>query len=453
MARKQSRPKREHYKERPFKYGAPLKDKGQRQAKSLRSQKDRPANSGIPEAETFAALLRPLVAEPVRPQPQVTLQSSPLAHLDYPEELRIKNQALASFWQKNRLPGKPESIIASPRPRHYRTTSKRKTVLKGNTLYLLFNDRALRSQKKLFVESPLETAEHAKIFAFLQQKISEPPFKLVAGHLNYLIIRGSYTERAVIFNVDTLNGPLVRKLKLLAGHLQKLPDPVISAYIYPDPSCSDYYLEEGQPTDILQFKKLFGKADLTVSHHGCRFSYHPTSFSQVNESMVPVMLEMARELLQPNTFESLLDLYCGYGLFSHFLAPGYEQVLGVDAEGPSIRSAIFNKKYNPASRNTRFLARRITSRSVEKIPLPDDHGAETILLDPPRHGPQEGVIKALSRRQARKVLHVHCGVDQIPDSLRQWKLNGYKVKQIIPLDMFPGSTGLEVLILLGQSAD
>jgi tRNA/tmRNA/rRNA uracil-C5-methylase (TrmA/RlmC/RlmD family) len=413
--------------------------------------RDKKSNEGRPEAVTFAGLLRPLIAKPTRPLAPVILQSSPLAHLDYQEELKVKNQALSLFWKHFHLPGKPEPVIGSPRKRSYRTTSKRKTILKGSTLYLLFNDRALRSQKKPFVESPLEPPEHSRIFEFLQQKISEPAFKLMAGHLNYLIIRGSYTERAVIFNVDTLNGPLVRKLKILAGHLQKLPDTVSSAYIYPDPSCSEYYLEEGQSIDILQFKKLFGKGDLAVSHQGYRYSYHPTSFSQVNEAMVPVMLEKARDILEPDPAETLLDLYCGYGLFSHFLAPGYKQVVGIDAEGPSIRSAISNKKLNPASKKARFLSRRITARSVEKIPFPDDLSAEAILLDPPRQGTQEGVIGALSRREPRKVLHIHCGVDQIPDSIRQWQQHGYKVKRIVVLDMFPGTSGLEVLILFEKA--
>jgi tRNA/tmRNA/rRNA uracil-C5-methylase (TrmA/RlmC/RlmD family) len=443
---KKNRPRREYGQNKPAPDAFPAK--ARLPVKSTRTARNGQADDGRPVPVTFGSLLRPLIEEPSRPQNPVTLQSSPLAHLDYPAELKIKNQALALFWQQYRLPGKPEPLIASPRPRGYRTTSKRKTVLKGNTLCLLFNDRALRSQQKPFVESPLEPPEHSRIYAFLQQKISEAPFKLVAAHLNYLIIRGSYTERAVIFNVDTLNGPLVRKLKMLAGHLEKLPEPVASAYIYTDPSCSDYYLEEWQSSDILQFKKLFGKTDLAVSHHGCRYSYHPTSFSQVNEAMVPVMLDRARALLQPHPAETLLDLYCGYGLFSHFLAPGYKKVVGIDAEGPAIRAAITNKKSNPGSRNARFLARRITATSIEKIPLPDDLGAETILLDPPRQGPQEGVIAALSRREPRKVLHIHCGVDQIPDSLRKWKQHGYKVQRIVPLDMFPGAAGLEILILL-----
>jgi tRNA/tmRNA/rRNA uracil-C5-methylase (TrmA/RlmC/RlmD family) len=445
LVHKKNRPQREYRPKKSAKASPSLK--GRLEAKNARIARKEPTEGTRPAPVSFGGLLRQITPAPSRPQAQVILQSSPLAHLEYPAELKIKNQALALFWQQHRLPGKPEPVIASPRPRRYRTTSKRKTILRGNTLYLLFNDRALSFQQKPFVESPLEPLEHGRIYAFLQAKISEPPFKLVAAHLNYLIIRGSYTEQAVIFNVDTLNGPLVRKLKMLAGHLRKLPEPVASAYIYTDPDCSDYYLEERHSSDILKFKKLFGKAALAVSHHGCRYFYHPTSFSQVNETMVPVMLDMARTLLQPHPAETLLDLYCGYGLFSHFLAPGYKMVVGIDAEGPSIQAAISNKKSNPGSRTARFLARRITARSVEKIPLPDDLGAETILLDPPRQGPQEGVVAALSRRDPHKVLHIHCGVEQIPDSIRQWKQHGYKVKRIVPLDMFPGAAGLEIMIL------
>lgn len=373
-----------------------------------------------------------------------------MAHLEYPAELAIKNQALTLFWQHYRLPGKPEPIIDSPRPRHYRTTSKRKTVVKGNTLLLQFNDHSPHVYHAPFVRSPLEPREHSLIYEFLQKKISEPAYRLVASHLNYLIIRGSYTEQAVIFNVDTMNGPLVRKLKLLSEHLQKLSATITSVSIYPDPSCSEYYLEERQPSDILQFKKLFGRAELVVRHHGIRYFYNPTSFSQVNESMVEIMLDMAHELLAPDPTETLLDLYCGYGLFSHFLAPAYKEVTGIDAEGPSIRAATSNKKGNPSSRNARFLAHRITATAMEKIPMPEDRGTEAILLDPPRQGPQDGVISALAGREPKKVLHIHCGVDQIPVSISKWKKQGYTVRRIVPLDMFPGTAGLEVLILLAR---
>nr|MBF0222628.1 class I SAM-dependent RNA methyltransferase [Desulfobulbaceae bacterium] len=413
------------------------------QLQANRSAQNRPTQVSSKTRVTFAGLLKDLIPPPTRPVAATTLQNAPLAHLTYPDELAIKDKALKAFWKYFKLAGQPEPVIGSPKPRHYRTTSKRRAVYKGSILQLLSGDKT--PQNKPFVESPLEPKIHGLIYKFLQEKISEQSFKLLATHLNYLIIRGGYSEQAVIFNVDTMNGPIVRKLKIIADHLQNLNTSITSAFIYLDPSKSDYYLEERQPADLLHFKKLFGKGNLSVTHLESRYSYHPTSFSQVNESIVPRMLEIVRQELNPVTSETLIDLYCGYGLFSHHLSSLYKNVLGIDAEGPSIRSAILNSKLNPSSSNINFKAQRITLQSIEDLRPPKSK--ESIILDPPRKGPSEGVIAALSKRFPQKVLHIFCGVNQIPDSVNQWQTHGYTISRIIPIDMFPGSPNLEVLIL------
>lgn len=402
-----------------------------------------------PTERSFASFLKPLIPHTITPDAQTILHSSPLAHLDYSVELQVKDQGLLAFWKQHRLPGLPEQVIRSPKARGYRTTSKRKGFLHGSTLYLLLGDKgALPKNRQYFTASPLEPTEHEVIYRFLQQKLSEPAFRLIAGHLNYLIIRGNYTEQAVIFNVDLLNGPLVRKMKLLSGHLQKLPVTISAAFVYLDPSQSDYYLEAKRPAETLHFKKLFGPDQLAAAYHGCRYQFHPTSFSQINESMVETMLTRAKELLAPTPDQSLLDLYCGYGLFSHYLAPSYRQVLAVDGEGPSIRAAEANSRLNQKrGGKTKFLSHRITVGYLEKT-LPPPAPGEVMLLDPPRQGTLPGVIGSLARRKPKKVLHIFCGVDQIPPALREWQASGYKVQHIAPLDMFPGSANLEILILL-----
>lgn len=403
-----------------------------------------------PTARSFAGFLKPLIPATALPEEGRTiLHSSPLAHLDYAVELQVKDQGLLAFWKQHRLPGKPQQVIRSPKARGYRTTSKRKGFLHGSTLYLLLGDKAaLPKNRQYFTASPLEPKEHEVIYRFIQQKLSEPAFRLIAGHLNYLIIRGNYAEQAVIFNVDLLNGPLVRKMKLLSAHLQKLPVAVSAAFVYLDPSQSDYYLESKRPAETLHFKKLFGPDQLGAAYHGCRYQFHPTSFSQINESMVETMLAQARDILVPSPDQSLLDLYCGYGLFSHYLAPDYRQVLAVDGEGPSIRAAEANSRLNKKrGGQTRFLAHRITVGYLEKT-LPPPTPGEVILLDPPRQGTLPGVIAALARRKPQKVLHIFCGVDQIPPALKEWQANGYQARRIVPLDMFPGSANLEILILL-----
>ena len=101
------------------------------------------------------------------PASRVALQAAPLVHLDYNDELELKSDALGRFWRKQRLPGDPEPVTASPRPRGYRTTSKRKTVFRGATLHLLFGEGVSRSGPA-FQPSELEPPEHARLYSFLE---------------------------------------------------------------------------------------------------------------------------------------------------------------------------------------------------------------------------------------------------------------------------------------------
>ena len=68
-----------------------------------------------------------LIAKRLRALPMAAHASAVelLAHLDYADELALKNQALLEFWRVHRLPLTPPDITPAPRPRHYRTTTRR----------------------------------------------------------------------------------------------------------------------------------------------------------------------------------------------------------------------------------------------------------------------------------------------------------------------------------------
>jgi len=380
-----------------------------------------------------------------RPPAPDALCGEGLAHLDYEAEIAIKEAALVSFWREARLPARPEALVLSPRPRGYRTTSKRRVELRGRVAHLFLGERRARRNTPPFLPSPLEPAEHAELYRFLQAKLSEPAFGVVAEHLGWLIVRGSYAERAVIFNVDELFGALVRKLKILGRHLAANDPPIVAAFVYVDDSESDYYLETRRPTRAMGFKKLFGPDALRVTYGDLRLGFHPTSFCQVNESIVPHMLRLADEMLEPRSGERLIDLYCGYGLFSHALADRVREVVGIDAEGPSIEAARANGRRLRRG-CTRFVASRITADSIEH--LPGAGGNEIVLLDPPRNGTERGVIQAIAARGPRRVVHVLCNVDQIPRALGEWAAADYAPRRVVSLDMFPGTPNLELVVQL-----
>ncbi len=411
-----------------------------RSRKARPSPRGRRGDSGT-LAGSFASVLKPLVAPGGEGSPT---DHEPLAHLSYAAEVAAKQEALKTFWRRQGLAGVPERLVRSPLPRGYRTSSKRRVVVQRGKTILSMSDR-IAAQESSVVVSALEPAEHGQIYAALRVALNQPTYALLARHLNYLILRGSYRERALIFNVDELSGALVRKLKMMTERLRDQPIGAFFAYL--DPSRSDYFFESRRPDQSVTFKKLSGPEQIRASFCDCRYSYHPTSFSQVNDSIVPELLTRARELLAPDSSEHLLDLYCGYGLFSHYLAPGYKSVVGVDVEGPSIRSATANGRLNPSAAPKKFLAARIDREFVSRT-LRRPAGPEVVLLDPPRNGPQALVIPALAERRPHKVLHVFCDVDQIPAALEQWQSAGYQVRTVVPLDMFPGSANLEVLVLL-----
>ncbi len=80
-----------------------------------------------------------------------------------------------------------------------------------------------------------------------------------------------------------------------------------SVFAFCDPSQSEYYFEREAPAVPVRLKKLFGPARFPLHLAGRRYDLSPTSFSQVNESMVEPMLAAVRRLLQPHAGDRLID--------------------------------------------------------------------------------------------------------------------------------------------------
>jgi tRNA/tmRNA/rRNA uracil-C5-methylase (TrmA/RlmC/RlmD family) len=295
----------------------------------------------------------------------------------------------------------------------------------------------------------LEPDEHNAIYEFLGRKLSESAFLPLAEALNWIIIRGSYRYRVVLFNVFRMDAAVVRKLKQIAVYLQELPLKVTAAHVYFDPTCSDYYLESSRPADVLAFKQLYGPRELSLDLGAFRLKYPVTGFSQINESQIPQLLQQASRLLKITPEHRFLDLYCGYGLFSFGVGQTAGEVLGVEWEGPSVESAKESARFLK-KRNFHFITGCIDAVfAAEKIP--QTSRPEVLLLDPPRKGTEMGVIPALAARSPERVLHIFCGTDEIPRELHTWKLSGYKPVIIQPLDMFPGTPHLETMVLLERA--
>ena len=390
---------------------------------------------------TFQQLLRDRLT---RTETAASRAVEPLAHLDYERELALKNESICALWRHYGLAGRPDPVLPSPRPRHYRTTTRRRAYYRAGRLQLGFEES--RGTSAALPESLLEPEAHTVIYRWLVEELSATDCRAVATHLNYAIIRGSYEAFSVILNLDALNGGIVRRLKRLGNRLQALPQPILSAFVFCDPSRSDFYFEREAPPVPVRLKRLFGPAAFPLRLGERRYKLPPTAFTQVNESMIAPMLAAVRSLLQPKPGDRLLDLYCGYGLFAHDLGDTCAEVFGIDADRGAIEAAIDHVRHNRPRGRVTFSRRDISAQSLARC-LPAPAGRELVILDPPRRGTDPGVITCLAARGPDRVVHIFCGVEAIPEAVSHWKRSGYGVTRCLPLDMFAGTPNLEALLL------
>jgi tRNA/tmRNA/rRNA uracil-C5-methylase (TrmA/RlmC/RlmD family) len=405
-----------------------------------------------PAKDGFASHLRQTARdmglfEKLDPEP------APLALLDYETELELKTAAIRSWWTLHALPDKPTRVVASPLPRHYRSTSKRRLIWKGSgwkwDFFLERLGGIARSNDGGGIGS-LEPAAHEAVYKRALEKLNEDSYKPLATSLNFLIVRG-HPDLMVIFNVFRLNADVVRKAGLLAEHLAKVETGkdgrVVAAHIFFDKTRSDYYLEARVSEGAFRIKRLFGPEFLPVTVDNRRFLLHPTGFFQVNPSILPRVMAEVQNALKPRKDDRLLDLYCGCGLFTLPAAEACATAHGIEGSPVSIEAA--QRAAGAAHiRNARFTAGRIDAKSLARLLPAADETPEILLLDPPRQGTTPGVLPLLAARKPRRVAYLFCDMNTMPAEISRWRKLGYMVAKAVPFDMFPGTNNLEMLVVL-----
>ena len=151
--------------------------------------------------------------------------------------------------------------------------------------------------------------------------------------------------------------------------------------------------------------------------------------------------------------ETVWDLYCGIGTISLFLAKRALKVYGVEI----IPDAIFDAKENAINNgieNAEFFvgkAEEVLPDFYEKeVAAGRDATADVIVVDPPRKGCNEELLKTVSEMNPERIVYVSCDPATLArDAERLLKL-GYNVVKVTPVDMFPRTSHVESVALFQQ---
>jgi len=410
-------------------------------------------------ADTFVALIEAARNTP-RQLSVGECQSAPgdrcrLCHavsLTYEDEVALRQRALAEFWSRE-LSGIPvDPLVPSPRGRAYRTVTKRRAFRSRGGVRIGLIDPSDSGRFAAFevMRCAIEPDAHAHLFAVVREFINTPHAEPLAGRLLYVVIKGSTSEFGVIFHVREITHDLVQTVNILSKILTGKCKGIVGVFVMEGNPTGErtprYYLGDRRARPQRSFRKIFGERDLTTQILGRRFAFSPLSFTQANQSLFAELLTAVRRLLHLRADRTFYDLYCGYGPFSLCYAGDVRSVIGIDASPEAIASAIANARKQRVV-NARFLHSDITPTSLRSI-LKSASPQDTLLLDPPRNGTAPGVVEFIAARRFACVAHIFCSIDLLPSEVRRWRTHGYRAVRAVPFDMFPGTSEVEILVLL-----
>lgn len=166
----------------------------------------------------------------------------------------------------------------------------------------------------------------------------------------------------------------------------------------------------------------------------------PTSFSQVNDSAVPRLLETVGGLLSPG-LPALVDAYCGTGLYSRHFAGRYRQATGIEWSTGGVRRA------REAAREAGLRHLEFVEGDVaEHLPaaLARSASAETaVIINPPAVGVDPLVCDTLLEHQPAELVYVSCSPPTLARDLKRLSAR-YEVLSATPVDLFPQTAEVEV---------
>lgn len=176
-----------------------------------------------------------------------------------------------------------------------------------------------------------------------------------------------------------------------------------------------------------------------------QFAISARSFYQVNPVQTEVLYSKTVEYAGLTGRETVIDAYCGIGTISLFLAQHAERVYGVEI----VKEAIDDARSNADLNGMKHVTFEVGA-SEDVIPRWKEQGieADVIVVDPPRKGCDPRLLETILEMKPERVVYVSCNPSTLARDLRILEDGGYRTVEVQPVDMFPHTVHVEVIVKL-----
>jgi 23S rRNA (uracil1939-C5)-methyltransferase len=390
-------------------------------------------------------IIKPAAERVIPPCPVYeTCGGCQLQHLAYPSQLEYKRdllkQALTKFKPKNYERYQLRKTIGMKNPWNYRNKAQ-------------FQLRKIDSE----IEAGLYQADSHHLVPIVDCLVQQPATTRVMNALVELLNKYQlpiYNERKntgifrtlmvrvgvktgevqVVFITQSQKFP--QKMALISEISQLLPEVV-----------SIMQNVQNKRTSLVmgdQTIHLWGKESIEEKINEVTFDLSPRAFFQLNPEQTAVLYNEGLKALELQPNETVVDAYCGVGTIGLSVAKMAKEVRGMD---------IIPQAIEDAKRNAERLGVTNTHYEVgtaeELLPkwLQNGFKPDAIIVDPPRTGLDQKLLKAILKQPPKKMVYISCNVSTLAKDLVDLA-KVFQVEYLQSVDMFPQTARCEVVVKL-----
>lgn len=271
------------------------------------------------------------------------------------------------------------------------------------------------------------------LVAFIEEKLT---YFGLANHIQKLVIRESYHTGEIML-VFVGNEGKFKGAKVVEAILEAFSE------------VTSIYYNINTNTKLIfgkAFKHLYGKERLEDKIMGKTFLLSPEAFFQINSRQTEVLYQTIKRLLPEGTTK-IYDLYSGIGSIGIAISDETIEVIGVEKNHQAVQDAKLNVKQNGLTK-----AKYLQASAEKWIQKESLDKTATIIIDPPRKGVDKTLLETLVKSDVQNLIYTSCDPATLARDLAYLTKEGYQIKAIQPVDMFPQTAHVECVVLMSRVA-
>lgn len=255
-----------------------------------------------------------------------------------------------------------------------------------------------------------------------------------AGIIKTVVVRAATATNQVQVTFITQSQKLLKKRPLLERIASELPE-VVSVMQNVNPGKTSLVWGD-------KMIHLAGRERITEVLNGLSFDLSARAFLQVNPQMTEVLYREAFKALELTGKEKLVDAYSGVGTIGLSVANQVREVRGMD----TIKEAVDDANAN-AIKNGIMNAIYEVGEAEKLLPLwlEDGWRPNAMIVDPPRTGLADSLIKTILDVAPKKFVYISCNPSTLAQDLVKLTKK-YRVIYIQSVDLMPQTSRCECVV-------